>query len=189
MKRIGIVLLAAGNSRRYNGIKLLDTIHGKKMYMHILDNVATLHNNVKIMVTQYEEIKENALDKGYEVVFNTEPDLGISHSIHLGLEKALSIEPNIDGVLFSVCDQPYLTLSTINNILNRYQNSDKSLASVSHEGILGNPCIIGKEYFKELFALEGDIGGKKIIKKHPEDVLIVAIEDKMELIDIDVRVN
>ncbi len=187
MKKVGIVLLAAGNSRRYHGIKLLDYIQGKKMYMHILENAATIHSNVKIMVTQYEEIKENALEHGYEVVMNNEPELGISHSIHLGLEKALEIEPDLDAVLFSVCDQPYLTLGTIRHLLNLYEHSDKSLASVSYEGVLGNPCIIGKKYFKELFELEGDVGGKKIIMKHLEDLLSIPIEDEKELIDIDVR--
>ena len=64
MKKIGIVLLAAGNSKRYGGIKLLDTMDGKKMYLHIFDHIREISGFTKVVVTQYEEIYEKALEYG-----------------------------------------------------------------------------------------------------------------------------
>ena len=187
MKKIGIVLLAAGNSKRYGGIKLLDTMDGKKMYLHIFDHIREISGFTKVVVTQYEEIYEKALEYGYYPVKNPEPDIGISHSIHLGLRKILEIEPDVDGVLFSVCDQPYLKRSTLERLINNYIISEKELASVVHENTLGNPCIIGKKYFLDLFDLDGDIGGKKVIKKHLDDVELIIAGDEKELIDIDIK--
>ena len=36
---ISLVLLAAGNSRRFEGNKLLSTIDGKPMYLYIADEI------------------------------------------------------------------------------------------------------------------------------------------------------
>jgi CTP:molybdopterin cytidylyltransferase MocA len=141
----------------------------------------------KIMVTQYKQIQEKALEYGFETVMNEEPDLGISHSIHLGLHKALEMEPDLDGVLFSVCDQPYLEKNTLERLLETYSHSEKAMASVSYEEKLGNPCIIGSQYFKDLFELEGDVGGKKIICRYPEEVEPVTVDNEKELLDIDTK--
>ncbi len=184
-KIVGVVLLAAGNSKRYQSIKLLEVIDGKKMYRHILDLATELSVTPKVIVTQYEEIGENASLLGFEVVMNSNPDIGVSHSIQLGLRNTLEINPNIDGVLFSVCDQPYLNKDTLLQLLNVFQKTDKGIACVASKESLGNPCIISKKYFAELFALSGDIGGKTIINKYHEDVEPLFVSDIKELIDID----
>lgn len=189
MKKVGIVLLAAGSSKRYEGIKLLDTMESKKLYLHIFDNMQEFTSCPKVVVTQYEEIYDKSLEYGYTPVKNMEPELGISHSIHLGLSKLLDMEPNLDGVLFSVCDQPYLKKSTIEQLMNVYIESKKDLACVKYENNLGNPCIIGHTYFKELFDLKGDVGGKKVIIRYPEDVEYIAVENKVELHDIDTKAD
>jgi len=185
MKQIGMVLLAAGSSKRYQGIKLLDIIDGKQMYLHILERAGQLKISPKIIVTQYDEIREKAKEYGFTVVMNEEPEIGISHSIQLGLLKAIEEDPNLEGILYSVCDQPYLKKTTIEHLIAAFDASDKEMASVSYQGVLGNPCIIGKKYFGELLALEGDVGGKKIISRFPKDVESVPIEDEKELVDID----
>ncbi len=185
MKKIGMVLLAAGNSTRYHGIKLLDIIDGKKMYLHILERSTNLNIQPKIVVTQYDEIMEKASEYGFETIMNQEPQLGISHSIQLGMQKALDLEPNLEGILFSVCDQPYLEKETLERLLSAFSISEKNMASVSYQGVLGNPCIIGKRYFNDIFALTGDVGGKKVICKFPEDVELVPVENEKELMDID----
>lgn len=186
-KKVGVVLLAAGNSKRYQSIKLLEIIGGKKMYRHILELSAGLSVTPKVMVTQYGEIKENASQLGFEVVMNLDPDIGISHSIQLGLHKALEITPDLDAVLFSVCDQPYLNQSTLLQLLNVFQKTEKGIACVAHNEVLGNPCIISKQYFAELFALNGDRGGKKIINKYLDDVELLFVNDIKEMLDIDYK--
>jgi CTP:molybdopterin cytidylyltransferase MocA len=186
-KIVGVVLLAAGNSKRYQAVKLLELIGGKKMYRHILELTADLTITPKVIVTQYEEIRENALQLGFEVVMNSSPELGISHSIQLGLRKALESKPDLDGVLFSVCDQPYMKQATLLQLLEVFQTTDRGIACIAHNEELGNPCIIGKKYFDELFALSGDNGGKKIINKYQEDVEPVFINNGKEMTDIDYK--
>ena len=81
MKQVGMILLAAGSSKRYGGIKLLEQIQGKQMYLSLFDNVSYFPNCPKVVVTQYDEIYEKALTYGYTPIRNRKPELGISHSI------------------------------------------------------------------------------------------------------------
>ena len=60
--RINLILLAAGNSKRFNGNKLLVIYKEKPIYMHIVEKVLDLKVNKIICVTQYEEIKEALLN-------------------------------------------------------------------------------------------------------------------------------
>ena len=157
------------------------------MYLHILEILKSFPLSPKIIVTQYDEIVSCTLEYGFEAVLNHEPELGISHSIHLGLKAALDKNPSLDGVMFGVCDQPYLTRSSIERLLQTFYDTDKNIAALAWQESIGNPCIFGRKYFDELFALTLDVGGKKVLNRHPEDVERVLVQEEKELIDIDTK--
>lgn len=198
-KQIGIILLAAGSSKRYGGIKLLDTIEGKKMYLPIMEKIVNITHKtlgqktqgygipIQAVVTQYEEIARKAAENGFETVMNPFPERGISFSIKLGMEKVLGQFKDLDGVMFCVCDQPYLTEGTVAALLEGFVHSKKGMAFLSYGDRMGNPGIFSKKYFNELRSLEGDRGGKKIACMYPEDILLVPVKDKRELEDIDIK--
>lgn len=186
-KKIGLILLAAGNSVRYEGIKLLDTIGGKQMYLHIVDKIKTLPLEPKIIVTQYDEIAQKSINEGFQVIINDRPEDGISRSIRLGMEEILSIDPSLDAIMFSVCDQPYIKRETIEAVIDAFQTQEKQLISVAHGEKLGNPCIFGRKYFAQLSDLSGDTGGKSVLRKNMEDVFLLHVDNPEELVDIDTR--
>lgn len=39
----------------------------------------------------------------------------------------------------------------------------------------------------ELMELEGDVGGKRVIRKHREDTVVLDVSDERELLDVDSR--
>ncbi|WP_024347076.1 nucleotidyltransferase family protein [Lacrimispora indolis] len=185
--KLALILLAAGDSRRFNGNKLLHEFNGKPMYQYILEEVEMLPDDLfdrKVVVTQYQEIMDCMKDHGYEVVVNMESSLGISHSIHLAL-KALEEEET--DYFFAVCDQPYLKAATIGSLVKGWRDSGKGIGCLCNMGALGNPAIFSRNYLKELLSLEGDVGGKRIIRKHIEDLYLHEVPDGLELVDIDVR--
>ena len=78
--KLTLILLAAGDSRRFDGNKLLTPFHGKAMYQYIVEEVAKLPDDLfdkKIVVTQYREIMEDLGKRGYLVVENVQSSLGI----------------------------------------------------------------------------------------------------------------
>ncbi len=157
------------------------------MYLHILELLKAFPLSPKIIVTQYDEIVSCALEYGFEAILNNEPELGISHSIHLGLKAALERNPSLDGVMFGVCDQPYLKRTTLERLLQTFSSTDKNIAALAWQESIGNPCIFGRKYYEELFELTLDVGGKKVLNRHPEDVERVIVQEEKELIDIDIK--
>ena len=152
------------------------------MYRRMLEKCRKLPADQRILVTQYEEVAREAEEQGFTVVKNPEPERGIASSIHLGIQAA----GEADAYLFGVCDQPYLRLSTLSRLVEHYQWSGKGIAAFRCGDKTGNPNIFSRRYREELLALQGDVGGKAVLRQFPEDVSFLEVSSQ-ELIDIDVR--
>ena len=81
----------------------------RPLYAHMLDKAAAFGGFPAYIVTGDEKIAEDARTQGIGVLWNREPEMGISHSLKIGLNGVLDRNPELSGVLFSVCDQPGLT--------------------------------------------------------------------------------
>jgi molybdenum cofactor cytidylyltransferase len=193
---LSIILLAAGDSKRYNGNKMLVKIGEKPMYLHIVDEIKDILACQKVLVTQYSQIIDYLSDSGQygfiKVVKNNHSYLGISHSIGLGIAACLDKpmdEEVCQGYLFAVCDQPWLKKKSILKLIDAFFASEKGIACLSYKGKLGNPVIFRRDYLKELKSLDKDVGGKFIVNQHRNDVELVEVEDELELLDIDTVQN
>ena len=181
--RINLILLAAGNSKRFNGNKLLAIYKDKPIYMYIVEKVLDLKVNKIICVTQYKEIKEALLNTDINVVMNENSSLGVSSSIKLGI----NFDKNADGYMFMICDQPFISIETLNSLIDNFINGDKGIVCVGYGDNKGNPVIFSKRYVNELLSLEGDNGGKRILNGHLNDLNIVNVDSAIELVDIDTQ--
>lgn len=165
------------------------------MYQHVLEIAAHMDETEfqeftigeKIVVTQYEEIREAAQQAGLGCRINKEPELGISHSIRLGVEavEELSKGGTQDAILFAVCDQPELTEEVFYGLIRSYEASSKRIACVADGERLGNPVIFESAYWEELKSLCEEQGGKTVLKRHREDVELYQVKDGKKLRDID----
>ena len=140
--KINLILLAAGNSKRFNGNKLLAIYKNKPIYMYIVEKVVNLKINKIICVTQYEEIKEALLNTNINVVMNNNSNLGISSSIKIGI----NFDKNADGYMFMVCDQPFISIQTLNSVIDNFIKGDKGIVCVGCGNNKGNPVIFSKKY-------------------------------------------
>ena len=186
--KLALIMLAAGNSRRFGSNKLMYQVEGKTMYRHVLEELqkaaAKMQNGRIVVVTQekFAEIIDAAKEIGAEALINSQPERGISSSMQIGLESA----KDADACLFTVSDQPWLTAETIIALYDAFQSENKGMACTIRGEKTGNPCIFSKKYYRELMEITGDKGGKQIIKRYPEDVTYLKISDERELQDVDV---
>lgn len=118
------------------------------------------------------------------LVYNRRQELGISHSIALGIGAAGLIDGE-DGLMFAVCDQPYLKSGELLDFAARFYESGKGIGCLSHGGVSGNPVIFKRCYQDELLSLTGDTGGKKTVRAHEADVFFYETADAVSLKDID----
>lgn len=181
-KKLAVILLAAGNSRRFGAKnKLLHEVGGKSLFEKAVETVMSLGCGSVTVVTQYEEVEEIAGKYGAQVLYNPHPSEGIASSIRIGVGANWQEE----GWLISVCDQPYMTKESLEGLINCYFASSKNIAAMSIHGKIVNPSIFSRAYGPELLKLQGDVGGKKVIVNHREDTVLYPISDERELLDID----
>ena len=125
-----LVILAAGEGKRFGGDKLLADIKGAKLYQYMEKIYKKAYDfDNKIIVGKDTEILDYYKKNGFITIYNDKPELGKSRSIKLAVEKLKSIE-NSGSVLFGVCDQPLLSSETISKIIDEFQKSNKTISSV-----------------------------------------------------------
>lgn len=180
------ILLAAGKSSRFGGNKLQEKVQGKKMYEIALERLQAFSGFKSYVVTGSEEIAEKAKGMGIQPVCNKEPEKGIALSLHLGLECAMKQNPNLKGVIFSVCDQPGLSIATMQKILNTASWHRESIVCAGKGEKTGNPVLWSRKYFEELLTLTGDKGGSRLMSKYRDKIRIIQTEQE-ELRDVDYR--
>ena len=180
----GIVLLAAGSSSRLGSPKQLLVLEGLTLIKRAALTALEITSKV-IVVTGAHSEKVQAELQTLPLTFSQNEAFkeGIASSIRVGLKILLEKYKDIEGVIFLVCDQPYLTADIINQLVNAANTSEKGIVACSYGNSLGIPALFKKKHFQELLELRGDVGAKKLIINHSNDV--VAIPFPKGDIDID----
>lgn len=179
--RIGCVVMAAGQSRRFGGDKLRAVLEGETLLERALEAVPA-EEFCRVVVVGRGAVLERGAAYGFETVENDRPEEGLSRTVRLGLERLL----DCDGVLFQVADQPRLRRETVAALTALWRAHPDRIVGLSHRGIRGNPCLFPHRFFRELLQLEGDTGGGKVIRAHTKDLLTMEAPEE-ELLDVDDR--
>ncbi len=179
--KLGVVLLAAGESRRFGADKLLSPFGGRPMVCRALDLIGGLSAQETVVVARSEAVMHLAQARGYGVVRNDAPQLGQAHSIHLGLDALR----DVDAALLLVGDQPRLTAASLRALLDAFARGGKGIACLQDETHRGNPAVFSRRYFQALHAITGDRGARGVLRAHEDDLLVVPCLYPGELTDAD----
>lgn len=149
-----------------------------------IDNLSSSAVNEVIVVVGHEaeEITETISARPVKIVFNPDYGEGMSTSIIAGLKLVSS---QAQAVMLALGDQPLVDSLTIDHLIDEFNKSDKGIAVPTYKGKRGHPVIFATRYKPELLELKGDIGAREIIKRHPQDVLEVAVDSAGVITDID----
>lgn len=171
--------MASGSGSRFGGNKLLQDVDGLPMICRAFDALPPCLFDRAVAVSSWPEILDLAGRRGYHPVANPQAAEGQSASIRLGLAELL----DMDGVLFAVCDQPWLKRSSVERLLAGFTASPGLVCALSWQGRRGNPVIFPSGYFPRLLALTGDRGGARIIQD--SRLHLVEADCAAELQDVD----
>jgi len=178
--KLGCVVMAAGNAKRFGENKLAVQLEGRSFILRTLESVPEKEFSTVAVVTQYPEIANLAKEFHFTEIHNSHPEYGISHTIELGLTEL----QNCDGVMFLVSDQPLLRRESVEALAKLWKSQPDRIAALGHGGVRGNPCVFPSRLFPELLALTEDHGGNTVIRRH-EDLLTLLEVDAAELHDVD----
>lgn len=182
---IGLIILSAGESSRMGQPKQLLEFKNKTLLQlaaqtataSVCDSiVAVLGANAKIF---QEELR------GFDLinVYNEDWKTGMNSSIKAGLDKLLEINNALKAVVIMVCDQPFLTAEIIDDLVEKYLETDALIVASKYAETLGVPALFDKKLFDELKNLNEKSGAKSLIKKFKDQT--VSIDFPAGKFDID----
>ena len=174
---ITAIVMASGFSKRMGLNKLLMKYNDKFLIEHTLEKISQCDFEEKIIVTQYEEIEK--LTDNFKVVINENAHKGQSESIKLGVKSS----EKCDGYMFFVADQPLINQKDIEKLIRVFRENKDFIVIPKYKEKRGNPVIYPSLYKEEILRLEGDKGGKSIIKSSNKIKYVEVEEDT--LFDID----
>lgn len=175
------MLMASGLSRRFGADKLLQPVEGVPMIRRAMEAVPAGLFERAVVVSAHPDILKLAGERGYLPVANPRPEEGQAASVRLGLSELLDMV----GVLFAVCDQPWLTRASVERLAEDFAAHPRRICALGWRGRRGNPAIFPADTFHELLALTGDRGGGRVIRSHPELLRLVEAGRPEELRDVD----
>ncbi len=149
-----------------------------------IDNLSASAVDEVIVVLGHKakEITEAISTRSVKIAFNPNYGEGMSTSIIAGLKL---VDLRAEAVMLALGDQPLVDSQTINRLIDEFRKHDKGIALPTYKGRRGHPVIFATRYKPELLELKGDIGAREIIKRHPQDVLEVAVDSAGVISDID----
>ncbi len=184
MLKISAILLGAGESKRMGGDKLSLPWGRQTVLEHCLKALLNSEATEVVVVLRPRDkmFKGLSRNRNVKTVVNPFFKRGMSTSIRRGLRM---IHPDSQGVMIALGDQPSLKTRTINALIHVFGQRKEGIIFPSFQGRMGHPVIFSKKYKKELLGLKGDVGGRSIIEKHPEDIRRVPVKSLGVVRDID----
>ncbi|MFA0813769.1 nucleotidyltransferase family protein [Microbulbifer epialgicus] len=202
-KRLLIALLAAGASRRFDGIKLeasvdvidLDgRIKSQPLLLQTLDKLYSLTTKAStgltielvVILGEYREVLANLLPPDINQRINPNWQSGIASSIKEAVVAAEAI--NVDGLLIALADHIGVTIDDYQQLIAAWRSSGQ-ICCAQYQNSFGVPAIFNASDFSDLTGLSGDIGAKKLLKARAAAYGLTVVDIEGITMDIDSKAD
>ncbi len=120
---------------------------------------------------------------GINIVINKQWEKGMGSTLSVGLQYLLEQELNLDALIISVSDQPYLSNIVFDQLIEQYLLTQKPIICADYGHRLGVPALLDKQFFPQLLSLQADEGARGIIRSNR--TLVASIPFLKGAIDLD----
>ena len=193
--RFEIIVLAAGKSRRFGEAnKLLAQFEGEPLIVRTLRQVAGVRvggDEVGVSAVVdggHGEVAGGIRAAGQEgwvrIVVNGRADEGMGTSVAAGIA---SLKDGVDAAVIVPGDMPFVSAGLIEALIGAFvaDGGGRPVYPVLPDGTQANPVIWPRSYFAKLTALDGDKGGRGLLKGY--SCCTIALIDPQLAEDIDTR--
>ena len=179
------IILAAGEGKRMGKVKLTLPLGDKQLIEWVLQAVklAPLDKYFLVVRPEDKEMIKIGESWGAEIVLNPEYRSGMSSSIRKALDQISS--EVVEGIFILLGDQPLINPSIIYKMLKAFTPGKREIVVPFYKDKQGNPVLFDNYWKEELMKLSGDVGGRVLVKAHPERIKRVKIPDESIFLDID----
>ncbi len=178
-----VVVLAAGESKRFDGFKLLADFCGEPVVVRAVRSaVAAGVGPVHVVIGHNADAVRSAIRRaGLNPIFIYNPwyRLGVSAS----LKAALIYAPFYERYVIALGDMPLVKPETYKTLLAHIGDAD--IVYPVYKGVRGNPVAVSRAVLPSALEIQGDVGIRAIMGAHRS--LGVEVDDPGVLVDVDRR--
>lgn len=187
MKKIAVLVLAAGKSSRMKSIKQLEKIDHRTLLDFTLQKAKRLcsFDVYCVLGANANKIKAETNISNIQFINNQNFEKGLSSSIICGIDYFNKNQLNLDGVLILLADQPAIEMSYLQSLIKLFKENSSKIIASNYGNFLGVPAIFSKQFFSELLLIKGDKGAKKFINSKKNDV--ITPKETSNFIDLDTK--
>ncbi len=180
----GLIVLAAGASRRMGRPKQLLPIGGVPLLRHVVENLleGPVAPVVVVLGAQAEAIGPVLDGLAVHRVVNAEWAEGMGSSLWAGVAAALELAPQVSGLMVVLGDQPGLTAAHLGRLQEAHRRTGRAVIASERGGVAMPPVLFAAEYFPKLLALRGDAGARALLHSAGEELVVIP---GGELVDLD----
>lgn len=184
-RQVPIVLLAAGEGKRYGGIKQLAPIDGEPMLRRVVRGLLAIDAPVIVVTGAHASEVETAL-AGLSVHIERHADWaeGMGSSLAAGIRRAVADFPDTTGALLCLADQPLLDVELLQRMLARHRTAANAILAIAQHGVDGPPVLFPRDCFGTLAHWSGAHGAHALLEREARRVERFAATT---LMDVDTR--
>ncbi len=177
--RCGLVILAAGASRRMGSPKQLIEIDGRPLLVRAIEAAlaAPVWPVVVVLGANAAAIRPVIAHLPVLVVENPAWSEGMASSIREGVATLRQFSRTLDAAVLALCDQPGFSAATVESLLAAHRATGRGIVAARYSGRLGAPALFAREHFAALTALTGEEGARDLLNADPARVAAVDLPE------------
>ena len=181
--KCGLVLLAAGASRRMGRPKQLLPIDGRPLLRLVTERAlrAPVSPVVVVLGAHADEIGPVLTGLPVHRVSNPEWEEGLGSSVRAGVEAALQLAPDLAGLIILPTDQPNLPAQHLDTMIARFRQGGCSLVASLTGDRRVPPVLFGAAWFARLRQLTDDAGARDLLREDRPEFASVPLASNADL--------
>ena len=171
MSELAIVVLAAGESKRFGKAKQLALVKGVPMILNCLKNLPNY--DTFVVVGAHREKIVPVIHGDFTIIENKSWQEGIASSIRCAVDV---LSKKYSRLLITLADQVALTTREYDRLIEASDKNTMKLVCATYKNINGVPAIFPDSYYPKLSDLKGDEGAKRILNDLQNDIESVNLD-------------
>jgi molybdenum cofactor cytidylyltransferase len=177
------LLLCGGRATRFGSDKLLADLDGEPLVARSVANLLKGAGNALAVVPPGEIPLLRVLERaGCYILESADTRRGLGASLAAGVAHTREA----DGWIVALGDMPFIAPATIAMVRARLEAGAVLVApALAGSERRGHPVGFGRALRDELLAIDADEGARSVIARHLPELVMLPVEDKGIVIDID----
>jgi CTP:molybdopterin cytidylyltransferase MocA len=185
MERIGGLVLAAGEGRRFGGAKQLAPYRGRPLLEHALAAMAAsaaLADRVVILGARADAVLAGVDLHGARPLIASDWAEGQSASLRAGIT---ALADTAEAIVITLGDQPNISPEAIDAVIAARDPTRFDAVRAAYSGRPGHPVLLERSLFGATSSLRGDQGAREVLAG--SKLRLLACDGRGDDLDIDLR--